>query len=254
LIEYNLVQDTMGYNMQIKWQKPRPNVAGMPTTPQKTIIRHNVFIKTASRDSPDGDRPNVLLGGFPDIGAGSQDLYEVYGNLFYYNPRESLIQASGRVSIHDNIFVGGNPQAIRMQDHDLPLQLAHIYNNTIYTYGSGIVFGSRAREWDAVIGNLIFAATSTRGSIRNLWGNLAVPFAFASDYVAAPSMTLESMNFFPLKGKCRGAALDLTAFADEDDFERDFNGSPKGKKTIRGAYAGEGMNPGWKLKDDIKVR
>jgi len=70
--------------------------------------------------------------------------------------------------------------------------------------------------------------------------------------VAAPSMTLETMNFFPLKGKCRGSALDLTAFAGEDDFERDFNGSPKGKKMIRGAYSGEGTNLGWKLRDDIK--
>jgi hypothetical protein len=104
LIEYNLVQDTIGYNMQIKWQKPRPDVSGMPTAPTTTIIRHNVFIKT-DRPSPDGDRPNLLLGGFPDSGPGADDRYEIYGNFFYHNPRESLLQASGRVSIHDNIFV-----------------------------------------------------------------------------------------------------------------------------------------------------
>jgi hypothetical protein len=66
-------------------------------------------------------------------------------------------------------------------------------------------------------------------------------------------MILGIMDFTPLKGKCSGEALDLTAFAREKDFERDFNGLPKGKRTIRGAYTVE-VNPGWKLKADIKNR
>ncbi|MFW5740268.1 MAG: hypothetical protein ACOC1F_07870, partial [Myxococcota bacterium] len=78
LIEHNLIADTLGYNVEIKWQNPRPDIAGMPTGPSSTIIRHNVFIKT-DRPSPSGDRPNLLVGGFPDTGPGADDLYEIYG-------------------------------------------------------------------------------------------------------------------------------------------------------------------------------
>ncbi|MDZ7652600.1 MAG: hypothetical protein U5L03_08670 [Burkholderiaceae bacterium] len=65
IIENNLFRDTIGYNMQIKHQLPRPtNIAGMPTSPQKTIIRNNVFAKSATNSST--RRPcasqNVLVG------------------------------------------------------------------------------------------------------------------------------------------------------------------------------------------------
>jgi hypothetical protein len=59
------------------------------------------------RPSPDGDRPSLLVGGFLDTGSGSHDLYQIYGNLFVHNPREALFQGSGRISVHDNILVGG---------------------------------------------------------------------------------------------------------------------------------------------------
>ena len=45
LIEHNLVVDTIGYNMQIKHQLPRPTNVGLPTGDSRTIIRHNVFSK-----------------------------------------------------------------------------------------------------------------------------------------------------------------------------------------------------------------
>jgi hypothetical protein len=90
VIEYNLVSDPIGYCMQIKHQNPRPNIEALPREPSTTIIRYNVFIKT-DRRSPDGDRPNLLLDGFPEDGAGSRDRYQVYGNvLFHTRPnRES---------------------------------------------------------------------------------------------------------------------------------------------------------------------
>jgi len=93
IIENNLVENTIGYNMEIKFQLPRPSVPGMPTGPSTTIIRNNVFIKN-DQPSPDGDRPNVLVGGFPDTGPGSTDMYEIYGNFSstirvkpYFRPR-----------------------------------------------------------------------------------------------------------------------------------------------------------------------
>ena len=148
--------------MEIKYQVPRPTVIGMPTGPSTTIIRNNVFIKN-DQPSPDGDRPNVLVGGFPASGPGSNDMYEIYGNFFYHNPRESLLQADGQVSIHDNVFVDGQYAAIGLFETDAPLNIAYVYNNTIYSTQAGIYFGSAATIADGVTGNLIFAATPIFG-------------------------------------------------------------------------------------------
>jgi hypothetical protein len=246
LIEYNLVQNPIGYCMEIKWQQLRPATAGMPTGDSTTVVRHNVFIKN-DQPSPDGDRPNVLFGGFPDSGPGMNDLYEVYGNLFVHNPRESLVQASGRVSIHDNVFVDVAGTALLLQDHDLPLRLAHVYNNTIYAAGSGIHFGSSAAQGDLVVGNLVFAGTAVSGSIQNQVDNLVDTVAAAGSYVARPSTTLGAMDFYPLAGACEGSALDLSTVATDTEYDRDFNGTPKGGFTFRGAYAGSGHNPGFVL-------
>ena len=35
------------------------------------------------------------------------NMYEIYGNYFLHNHREALFQGSGRVSLHDNVFVDG---------------------------------------------------------------------------------------------------------------------------------------------------
>jgi MYXO-CTERM domain-containing protein len=74
----------------------------------------------------------------------------------------------------------------------------------------------------------------------------------AGNFVASPSLTLGSMNFYPLPGQCQGAALDLASVSSELDYDKDFNGTSKGGFTFRGAYAGEGDNPGWQLTDDLK--
>jgi chitodextrinase len=251
LIEGNLFQDTIGYCMQIKYQNPRPAVAGMPTGTSSTIIRNNVFIKS-NAPSPDGDRPNLLVGGFPNSGAGMNDLYEIYGNLFYHNPRESLFQGSGRVSLHDNIFVDVVGTAILLQNHDLALKLAHVYNNTIYAAGDGIYFGSTPVQGGAVVGNLVFATAPIGGAVPLQQDNIVGPTANASTYVKNPSTTLGAMDYFPLVGKCQGTALNLTPFAGQTDYDRDFNGTSKGSFAFRGAYAGEGTNPGWALNAGLK--
>ena len=253
LIEDNLVQNPIGYCMEIKFQQPRPTNVGLPTNPTTTIIRNNVFIKNDA-PSPDGDRPNLLVGGFPASGPGSMDRYEIYGNFFFHNPRESLLQVSGRVTIHDNVFVDVTGTAILAQDHDLPLELAYVYNNTIYAAGSGIHFGSLARQGDAVAGNLVFAATPIGGTIGTQRDNVTDAVANAAQYVNAPSVMLGQMDFYPRAGSAaKGTALDLSTFAPDTDFDRDFNGTPKGSPALyRGAYAGEGTNPGWMLGASIK--
>ncbi len=256
IIEQNLIVDSVGYSMQIKHQNSYDLQPGMPAGPNATILRHNVFIKD-DRPSTSGDRPNLLLSGFPDSGPGSEDHYEVYGNFFYYNPRESLIQAAGRLSIHDNVFVGSGEAdgqtALLITPHQgKNVQVAHVYNNTIYGVARGIRITQQAATSDAVIGNLVFATDPIGGSISNQRGNMTDTIAAATSYVTSPSTALGTMDFYPLPGKVSGAALDLSVVASDVDYDRDFNGTPKGGFTYRGAYAGEGQNPGWQLDENLK--
>ncbi len=258
LIEDNLIQDTIGYNMEIKDQISIPAIAGMPLNATSTIIRNNVFIKD-DQPSPDGNRPNLLVGAFPASGPGAQNLYEIYGNLFLHNGNEALFQGSGRLSLHDNIFVDAPTDyaAVVLRRQNFPLKLAHVYNNTIYTTGQGILFGTGALDSDAVIGNLIFAMTPIAGPVAHSSANLEVSFPKADDYVKSPSLVLGSIDFYPRPGKCQGKPVNLAQFQHETDFNRDFNGHPKseaaGTATFRGAYAGEGANPGWRLQAGIKA-
>jgi hypothetical protein len=136
----------------------------------------------------------------------------------------------------------------------LPLKLAHIFNNTVYTPQIGIKFDSPAREGYAVLGNLIFADTPISGPDIVAEDNLVARPGDALDYVRSPSSQFGVMDFFPLPGKVGGRALDLSRFTGELDFDRDFNGVSKGARYFRGAYAGEGSNPGWRLRPEIKGR
>ena len=257
VIEDNLIQDTIGYNMEIKDQISIPVIPGMPTVPTSTIIRNNVFIKD-DQSSPDGDRPNLLVGAFPINGTGSRNLYEIYGNLFVHNHREALFQGSGRISLHDNIFVDGPPDyaAVVLRQQNFPLRTAYVYNNTVYTSGQGIHFGTAALDADAVIGNLVFAATPITGTVGRSSDNVIAPLAIAGTYVNSPSFELGAMDFYPRPGKCQGKAIDLRPFRTNVDYNRDFNNTPKahlnGAVVFRGAYAGEGRNPGWRLQATIK--
>jgi len=256
IIENNLVRDTIGYNIEIKDQRDIPNVPGMPLEPTVTIIRNNVFIKNDG-PSPDGDRPNLLVGAFPESGAGSQNRYEIYGNLFVHNPREALFQGSGRLSLHDNIFLDGSPgyPAVVLMKQNKPLETAWVYNNTIYTAGLGIRFGSAAVKSSVVAGNLVFAGTNPiEGPIQELADNITGSLESAGASVRAPSFDPASADFYPLPGKCQGSPLDLKRFEGDQDYALDFNGRSKlrSKRICRGAYSGEGQNPGWHLQIDLK--
>jgi hypothetical protein len=185
LIENNLVVDPIGYGMQIKYQIARPTLPGMPDGPQATIIRNNVF-KKSGRPSPDGNRPNLLVGGFPEKGAGSNDLYKIYGNLLIDNPREALFQGSGRIIFHDNVLIGGEPAAAVFRDHDLPLKLAEVFDNKIYSPHTGIEFDSPARQGQSVFGNVIFAETPIAGPGHRESGNIVFEPVRAVERSASP--------------------------------------------------------------------
>ncbi|MFO0558609.1 MAG: right-handed parallel beta-helix repeat-containing protein [Polyangiales bacterium] len=252
IIENNLIENSIGYCMQIKWQAPWPAIMGLPSGSTATLIRHNVFIKN-DRPSPDGARPNVLVGGFPASGNGSMNRYEIYGNLFVHNSTaaEGLLQASGRVSVHHNIFVDAAGHAILVANHDRPLLRAWIYDNTIYSTATGIRVGT-APEGIIVTGNAIFSNTAIAGTPTMMRENLTDSVANAAMHVTAPAVTLGSMDFYPKPGRCQGPANDHSTFAMDQDFNRDFNGTDATPFRFRGAYAGEGANSGWRLAADIK--
>ncbi len=257
VIENNLIQDTIGYDMEIKDQHSIPAVPDMPLAPVSTIIRNNVFIKNDG-PSPDGDRPNVLVGSFPETGAGALNMYEIYGNYFVHNHREALFQGSGRLSLHDNIFIDGPPAypAVVLRKQNSALKVALVYHNTIYTSGPGIHFGTAATDGGFVVGNLVFASQPISASAALVSDNLAASVENAPTYVRSPSFEPAGADFYPLPGKCQGSPIDVSAFQSDADYTLDFNGMPKtqakGAVVYRGAYAGEGRNPGWALKASLK--
>jgi hypothetical protein len=255
LIEGNLIQDTIGYNTEIKWQAPYALPAGLDPNPHRTIIRNNVWIKNQPQGGfgidpvlVDGPRPNLLVGGFPNSGPGSSDLYEIYGNFFYQNADgESLFQGSGRLALHDNIFVGGTFDAVNLRDHDLPLRLAYVYNNTIYGNVTGVSLINGGSLADSLVaGNLVFAPTGINAPTQK--DNIVAAMANAGSYVNQPSLSFP-MDFYPKAGSAaKGAtALDMSKFTSHTDYSVDFNATSKGTFLYRGAYAGEGANPGQAL-------
>ncbi|MBK8253351.1 MAG: right-handed parallel beta-helix repeat-containing protein [Polyangiaceae bacterium] len=253
LIEHNLIKDTIGYGMQIKNQNPWPNHPALPAADSKTIIRHNVFIKN-DQPSPDGVRPNLFIGSPPQSGVGSGSITEVYGNVFYHNSHdEGLVQATGRVSIHDNLFIDASDEALLLQTHDgFPLVYATVYNNTIYGAKRGIVFGSAASEKGLVFGNLVFADSPIEGSPGSQENNIVGAIADAAQYVSAPGTTLGQIDFYPLPDKVTGTSLNFADVQSDTAVMCDFNGAPKGEGIFRGAYAGQGDNPGFQVAAEIK--
>lgn len=253
VIEYNRVYDPEGYCLEIKHQNSWP--ADAPAGVGTTIIRHNVFIKT-DRASGSGDRPNLLFGGFPMSGPGGDDRYEVYGNFVASNPRESLIQATGRFTIHDNLLVnasGAKFAGIVATAHQgKSVKHAVVYNNTIYACSRGIRAASGSRI-DVAVGNLVFSDDPISGDIALKANNLTAAPSVAGDYVVKPATTLGEMDFSPLPGRCVGDAPQIDAFRADVDFDRDFSGAPK-DFSVRGAYARPGGAQAWSPSNALKPR
>jgi hypothetical protein len=256
IIENNYVADTVGYNIQVKWQLPYTLPTGLNNVPHKTIIRHNVLMKTKAQNQfptgySNGARPNLLVGGFPNSGAGSNDFYEIYGNFLYDNhDNEALFQGSGRIIFHDNILVAGNYTAATFHDHDLPLKVAYVFNNTVYAHGKGINVSS-SPQTSLVTGNLIFADTGITAPVQK--NNLINTLSNAGNYVNKPSFTLGVMDFYPkLNSPAHAVPIDLTAVNQHIAYNKDFNNQVKTDFSYRGAYSAEGVNTGWVLKRGIK--
>jgi len=245
LIEHNLVYGTLGYNMEIKHQLTRNTALGIPE-PSTTIIRHNVWSKETGSLSGTEARPNVLVGHWPLSGAGSSDIYQVYGNLFYQNPTEALFQGEGNIALHDNLLVNRVfNRAIRIQKHNNLPRRIDIFNNTVVASGEGIViYNGDPAYSQRVRNNVVFAATPLVGGPQA--GNLTGAYSAAAQYLNNPggSLTAGTLDLFPLPGKVTGTTADLTYLSGLVDWDKDFNEYPR-LLTYRGAYSDDGVNPGW---------
>lgn len=245
-IENNLFYDTIGYNVQIKHQNPRPtDVPGMPTGDSRTIIRNNVFSKSANSSTGALVRPNLLVGHFPVSGAGTNDVYEIYGNFFYQNPvGESLFQGEGNIALYNNLFFNSLGPAVVVQPHNDVPKMVRIFNNTIVARDSGIrVSGGSPDYQQKVIGNAVFSATPISASDQA--GNIVDTYANASNYLANPFGSPGNLDLYPLAGKLTGTSLDTATFNTFTEWDRDFNRKIRVGYRYRGAYDGEGRNPGW---------
>jgi hypothetical protein len=243
LVEHNLVYNTIGYNAQFKHQVSRSTGVGAPSS-GTTIIRHNVFSKeTGSVNGPDV-RPNVLVGHWPLSGAGSSDIYQVYGNVFYMNPYESLFQGEGNVALHDNLFVQRANGAVRFQPQNSVPRRLEIFNNTIVAPGTGIyIYNPDPAYTQRVVGNAVFAGTPINGGQPS--NNVTGTYTQASNFLNNPMAALGAgLDLYPKTGQLQGTAIDYTVFSGLLDYNRDFNGTSR-NTIYRGAYSGSGVNPGW---------
>jgi hypothetical protein len=243
LVEHNLVHGTLGYNVQFKHQTSRNTAIGTPTS-GTTIIRHNTFSKETGSITGSLARPNLLVGHWPLSGAGSTDTYQVYGNLFYQNPTEALFQGEGNIALHDNLFVNRNGAAVRIQaQYSVPRRI-EAFNNTVVATGTGIsITGADAAYTQRVVGNAVFAATPLTGGQQS--GNVTGTYSAASTYLNSPMAALGSgLDLYPKTGQLQGTAVDHSVFSAFTDYDRDFNGRAR-VSTYRGAYSGDGVNPGW---------
>lgn len=210
LIEANRVTHTLGYNLQIKHQTIRPPEF---TDRHDTVIRYNVFSKQDALPGPQA-RPNVLLGHLPLTGAGSEDRYLVYGNLFRHNPSEALLQAEGRVAVYDNVFINGSGDAIHIQPHnDVPRDM-DIFSNTVLASGTGIQVrqaeGASFRQ--RVISNLVVAVTPVRGG--EAAHNLMLPYQPHWLDIAVADLTPRLLAGQPLPRLPDGLVRELAAYPD----------------------------------------
>lgn len=250
LIEHNLIRDTIGYNIEIKHQVGRPAIAGIPAGPSSTIIRHNVFHKSANSSTGSFARPNLLVGHFPRTGVGSDDVYEIYGNFFYQNPTEALFQGEGNVVFHHNLLVNDSGPAVAIQPHNDVPRTIRVFSNTVIARDRGIsVTGGDPAYQQKVIGNAVFAGTPI--SAADQAGNITDSYANAGQYVNNATGALGSLDLYPRAGKLRGAALDDGSFSAYTAANLDFDGRPV-DLAFRGAYAGEGTNPAWVPRLEIK--
>jgi len=243
LIEDNHVSATLGYNLQIKHQLPRPpGVLPGDGARHDTVIRRNLFSKADARPPGPMARPNVLVGHWPLRGEGMHDRYLIHGNLFWQNPGESLLQGEGNLAVYNNLLVTDGPDAIRIQPHnDVPRDVRVLFN-TVVAAGNGITVQEPEANphTQLVAGNLVFAARPLHGGIRR--HNQVGDFAAAARHLAQPRGDLAELDLTPRGGRAPTRRLDPAWTVGLPDIERDYAGQPRPAMAI-GALVGAARAP-----------
>ncbi|MBO6938107.1 MAG: hypothetical protein JJ863_24270 [Deltaproteobacteria bacterium] len=232
VIELNTVLDPIGYAMQIKHQNPWPAIDGMPSEPSDTLVRWNVFSKVSSA-STDAARPNLLVGHQPSSGPGQDDRVLIYGNFFYDNPTENLLQAEGNLAIYANVFANPNGGAINLQPHNAVPRAVDVFFNTVVSSGRGIrvtggdaAFEQRVR-YNAVFSPMPIAADDTSGDIT---GDLSA----AASMLVNPSGAPGELDLHPVGELSTTLGDDLPTVLHGD---RDYDGRLRSGDNA-GAYDG----------------
>lgn len=251
LIEHNLITHTMGYNLQIKHQLPRPKIPNILTEKQHTIIRHNVFSKAERSSTHQAARPNLLVGHWPAYGSGRDDEYLIYGNFFYQNTTESLFQGEGRIAFYNNLLVNHQGNAVRIQSRsDQPDDIS-IFFNTIVTSGAGIIT-SNPRNKSAspyqITHNAIFAGKPQPklGLAKN---NLVYDYQLAQQYLIQPYLPPGQLNLNLIFQNPIVPKLNNLPLQNYLDWNVDFDGKISDQRF--GAYINEKM-PRWYPNLEIK--
>jgi hypothetical protein len=251
IIEHNVIAYTIGYNIEIKQQNPRPSDVGLPTGDSRTIIRHNVFTKAKNASTGGNARPNLLVGHFPLSGAGRNDRYEIYGNFFYENPTEALFQGEGNIVLHDNVLVNHFGSAINVQPHNDAPRTVFIYHNTVVASDDGIqVTGGAPGTTQRIVGNAVYARVPIAGP--NTSNNSTGSYSVAAATFVAPMAPLGTLSLLPKSGALTGTPMNLAPFGDFVDGAKDFNGRAR-TGVHRGAYEGDSFKTGWSLALVIKT-
>ena len=233
LIEGNHIEDTLGYNMQIKHQEPRPVLAGMPQGPSVTVIRNNVFSKLTGGGEGSRARPNVLVGHWPLEGAGADDYYLIEGNTFFQNPTERLFQGEGRVALYDNLFVNWLGDAVIFMAHNDVPRVVDVTHNTIIAQGRALqITGMPDGVEPRVEGNAIFSQI-----MLPEWddGRNHVALLHESEAAfVAPLAGLDGLDLRPLDDRL-AMPQGLRVEPRWPGADRDFHGQPRGIPATFGA-------------------
>lgn len=231
VIEDNLVVDTIGYNLQIKHQNPRPTDVGLPAGESVTVIRRNVFSKARNGSTGELARPNVLVGHAPLSGPGQSDRVVVYGNLFHQNPTEALFQGEGHLALYNNVFVNRDGSAIHIQPHHATPGEVAVFGNTILAAGNGIrILGGAPEQRRRVWNNVVFAEITIQGGDAS--GNVIGRMADAASALRQAEGAVETLDL-RLRRETKGASVEASSLPDVD---RDFCGARRTDNTP-GAFA-----------------
>ncbi len=247
LIEHNVISGSLGYNIQIKHQNSRPASPDLPSKPAQTVIRHNVFSKDANSSAESLARPNMLVGHFPPQGTGSDDCYVIYGNFFYQNPHEVLVQGEGNIAFYSNVLVNTAGSAVAIQPHHGRPRDISIFNNTILARDRGIGITGAAPEFSQrVAGNLVFAQTPITGGEQT--NNVIAHLSEAAKHLMRPDAPLGELDLAPRADRT-WPKIPAPADAGLADSDRDFDGRYRKHRTP-GAY--DTSNVIWRLRLERK--